>query len=81
MAISILFNQINVAGQQRNGTVSVGEVLQSGWSAHAKQNLGQGMLSGINNTAGFFSNIIDPDVIDSPILDNDAPMAAQGQAV
>lgn len=81
MAISILFNQINVAGQETNASVAVGEVLQNGWSAHGKQTSGQGTIIGVNNTVSFFNNTIDNDVIDSPIYDNDKPIAAQNQSV
>lgn len=81
MAISIVFNSINVAGQKTNATVSVGEVMQSGWSAHAKQNIGQGILFGINNTGTFASNIIDNDAVDAPIYDHDVTGSNQSQAV
>lgn len=81
MAISILFNMINVGAQQRNGTVSVGEIIQSGWTAHAKQNQGQAGIFGISSTVNFGSIIIDNDLIDSPIFDNDATPSAQAQAL
>lgn len=81
MSINIGFNSINVNGQNRNGAVSIGETIQSGWSAHAKQNIGQGVFFGINNTFGFVSNIVDPDAIDAPIMDNDVPASAQGQSL
>ncbi|MFC5451068.1 hypothetical protein [Paenibacillus aestuarii] len=81
MALSILFNMINVAGQQRNGTVSVGEIVQSGWSAHEKQNIGQGMLFGVNNSLGIITNIMDNDLIDSPIVDDDGTITNQGQSL
>jgi hypothetical protein len=81
MAVSILFNMINVLEQTTNSAVSVGEVVQSGWSAHRKQNEGQGAIVGIANTLSFFSNISDNDFIDAPISDNDITPTAQGQAL
>ncbi len=71
MAVSIVFNAINVAGQKTNSTISIGEVLQNTWSAHAKLNIGQGIQFGINNTILFVSTIVDPEVVDAPIVDND----------
>lgn len=81
MAISIVFNQINMNGQDTNSTVSVGEVLQSGWSSHSKQNAGQVSGTGINNTINFFSSIIDNDFVDAPIHDQDVTGSNQGQAL
>jgi hypothetical protein len=81
MAVSILFNMINVLNQTTNSAISVGEIVQSGWNAHRKQNEGQGAIVGIANTLSFFSNISDNDFIDAPISDNDITPTAQGQAL
>jgi hypothetical protein len=81
MAVSIFFNMINVLNITTSSAVSVGEVVQSGWSAHRKQNEGQGAIVGIANTVSFFSIINDNDIIDAPIADNDITPTAQGQAL
>jgi hypothetical protein len=81
MAVSIFFNMINVLDQTTNSTISVGEIVQSGWAAHRKQNEGQGAIVGIANTVFFFSNIIDNDFIDAPVTENDITPTAQGQAL
>ena len=71
MAFPIVFNSIIVTGQETNGTVSIGENQQDGWSAHAKQNVGAGMFFGINNTPFPVTYIFDSDMIDAPMSDND----------
>lgn len=81
MAISIIFNMINVNTPQTNGAIAVGENLLAQWSANAKLNSGMGFLFGINTTFNSFDSIIDTDVIDSPILDNDLSVSGQAQAL
>lgn len=81
MAFPIIFNAIIVNGQETNGTVSIGENQQDGWSAHAKQNIGIGMLFGLNNTLNILNIINDNDIIDAPISDNDIVPSAQAQVL
>lgn len=81
MAFPIIFNMINVNGQNGNGLVSIGQNQQNGWAAHSKQNMGVSMLWGVNYTVNNWSYILDNDVIDSPITDNGVPISAQVDAI
>jgi hypothetical protein len=81
MAFPIIFNMINVNGQNGNGVVAVGENQQNGWAAHSKQNMGVSMLFGVNYTLNNLTYIMDNDYIDAPITDNGMPISAQGQAI
>ncbi|HEX7057929.1 MAG TPA: hypothetical protein VF260_12150 [Bacilli bacterium] len=81
MAVTVTFVSINVNNLNREGTVAVGEVNQAGWSAHGKNNFGNGFY--IGNTLAFANvqSIVDVDLIDSPINDSDNLPSAQNQAV
>lgn len=79
LSVNISFGSINVNAQNTNSTVSIGEASQAGWSAHSKNNFGNGMLFGWNNSFNMINNIFDNDVIDSPIIDDDAVGSAQNQ--
>lgn len=79
MAVNISFMSLNINAQYRNTTVSVGEAMQSAWSAHAKRNYGNGMLFGWNNSVNMVNGIMDNDPIDAPIVDSDALRSAQNQ--
>lgn len=81
MAISIVFNSINTNTLHRNGSVAVGENVQSGWSSHQKQDIAQFGGYGINFVTTSVNTVIDNDVIDTPINDNDITTSAQGQAI
>jgi ABC-type branched-subunit amino acid transport system ATPase component len=81
VAISIIFNAINVNGQETNGTVSIGEVSQSAWSAHSKQNMGIAMTFGLTWTIRDVSVIFDRDVIDMPVNNTEVPITSQVQGV
>lgn len=81
MSFPIIFNSIIVNGQETNSTVSVGQNQQDGWAAHCKQNVGVGMLFGLNNTINTLNVINDCDLLDAPISDNDIIPSAQGQAL
>ncbi len=81
MSVNISFGTINVNAQDTNATVSIGENSQGGWSAHSKNNFGNGMLFGINNSANMINNIFDNDAVDSPITDNDGIQPNQNQSL
>lgn len=81
MAISIIFNMINVNTPQTNGAIAIGENLMAQWSANAKLNSGMGFLFGINYTLNAFDGIMDSDIVDAPIFDNDFSAAGQAQAL
>ncbi|MFC7391755.1 hypothetical protein [Scopulibacillus cellulosilyticus] len=81
MAVNINFGAINVNAQTRDGTVSVGENNQTGWSNHGKNNYGNGLLLGINFFANNLSNIIDNDVVDVPVNDQDGIPSNQNQTL
>lgn len=81
VAIAINFAAINVNAMNRDATIAIGENNQAGWSAHNKSNFGNGLFFGINFTANQLNNILDNDVVDSPINDMDGIPSAQNQSL
>ncbi|MBM7643861.1 hypothetical protein JOD45_000052 [Scopulibacillus daqui] len=81
MAVNINFGAINVNAMTRDGTVSVGENNQTGWSAHGKQNIGNGFFYGMNFTTNSMNNIIDNDIVDDPVNDQDGIPSNQNQTL
>lgn len=79
MAIAINFVTINVNSLNRDATVAVGENNQPGWSTHGKAIFGNCQVFGISFTSNILTNVIDNDVIDSPINDQDNTPSAQNQ--
>lgn len=71
MAVSILFNAINVVSMLSNSVVAVGENMQAGWDSHSKANTGNGSFNGLGFNTANLVTIIDPDIIDTPINDQD----------
>ncbi|WP_085524354.1 spore germination protein [Tuberibacillus sp. Marseille-P3662] len=80
MAVPISFNSINVNTLDTDSSISVGENQQNNWSAHSKNNFGNGMFFGWNVTSNSVNNVYDPDVADIPIHDGDVVSSSQGQA-
>ncbi|NSL50923.1 hypothetical protein [Calidifontibacillus erzurumensis] len=81
MAISINFVSIIINSQDTNATVSMGEVTQSGWNSHQKQNLGNGIYYGNTASPNNVINILDNDFIDMPVHDNDLVPTNQNQSL
>jgi hypothetical protein len=81
VAISILFNAINVVTVQSHSIVTVGENEQGGWDNHFKSNIGSGSFNGFSIISANFATIIDPDFVDAPINDQDIKPSAQIQQV
>jgi hypothetical protein len=81
VAVAINFIAINVNTQNRDSTISIGEVVQSGWAAHGKNNFGTGNLFGISSVVNVMNNIMDNDVIDSPTFDLQNVPTAQNQQI
>jgi len=81
VAISINFAAINVNSLNRGASVSIGENNQPGWTAHGKNNLGNGNFFGIIFSANQINIILDNDVIDMPINDQDGVPGVQNQSV
>ncbi len=79
MSVNITFAAININAQDTDASLSVGENSQVAWSAHAKNNFGNGMLFGVNNTVNFLNNLYDLDGVDAPITDMDFVQANQNQ--
>ncbi|UUZ86312.1 hypothetical protein LJK88_24665 [Paenibacillus sp. P26] len=79
MAVVVNFIAINVNTQNRDSTISIGEVVQSGWASHGKNNFGNGNMFGISAAANILNNIIDNDLVDSPIFDLQNAPTAQNQ--
>lgn len=81
MAVSILFNAINVITVQSHSLVTVGENQQGSWDNHSKSNIGSGSFNGFSITSANFATIIDPDIVDAPINDQDIKPDTQIQQV
>lgn len=72
MAVLINFGVIKIAAQTNNAGVWFGQNIQNGWDAHAITKLAAGFNMGdFNVLPSFISIYIDPDLIDSPIADQD----------
>jgi hypothetical protein len=80
MVINIGFAAINVNGQRRNASITVGENSQGAWSAHEKKNYGYGILFGVNTQVNILNTISDLDGVDAPIKDNDFVQSNQNQS-
>lgn len=79
LAVYINLIAINVNAQDKNATVSIGEVSQAGWTSHNKNNFGNGMFFGISAAPNNWVFIMDNDVLDMPVNDNDNVPSAQNQ--
>ena len=80
MAVNINFAAINVNAINRDSAVAIGENNQPGWTAHSKNNYGDGLLFGIN-MINQMTSIIDNDVIDTPVNDQDGVPGNQNQTL
>jgi hypothetical protein len=81
MAIAINFVAINVNSVNRDGTISVGENNQPGWSTHGKTMFGNCQVFGVSLATNIINNMFDSDFLDSPINDQDIIPSAQSQTV
>ncbi|WP_248924619.1 hypothetical protein [Paenibacillus hamazuiensis] len=79
MALAINFVAINVNSINRDATLAVGENNQPGWSTHGKTMFGNMQSFGLSFVTNIVNNMIDSDVVDSPIVDNDSIPSAQNQ--
>lgn len=80
MSVNISIGAINVNSINTNGAVSSGETEQAGWSAHSKNNYGNGQYIGLSYTSSI-NNLLDNDLIDAPIADNDGIPSGQNQTL
>ncbi len=71
MAISIVFNMINVNSINTDAAISIGENNLGGWDTHSKNNYGNGSFYGNTFNTVNFNLLSDHDLIDSPINDQD----------
>ncbi|MEV2420721.1 hypothetical protein ABNC98_17135 [Paenibacillus larvae] len=67
LAVFISLRQINVDTLSKGCTISIGKVVQTGWTQTSKVNMGNGQLFGTNLEWGFVNNLTDADVMDLPI--------------
>lgn len=79
MALSINFVSINVNAVNREGMISIGENNQPGWSAHGKTMFGNCQVIGMSLIANVVNNMMDSDILDSPIEDQDMLPTMQSQ--
>lgn len=79
MPIPIVFGSINVNTLDTNSSVTLGQNSMSNWSAHAKNNFGNGMLFGLAWTTGQLNYMFDNDGVDTPITDPDRSFTGQNQ--
>ncbi|WEG14104.1 hypothetical protein PU629_06980 [Pullulanibacillus sp. KACC 23026] len=80
MSVNISIGAINVNAVFRNGAVTSGESNMGGWSTHSKQNFANGQYIGLSYTSSI-NNVLDSDLIDSPISDNDGIPSNQNQSL
>jgi len=72
VAVFIGFGGIKIAAQSNNAGVWFGQNIQNGWDAHSVTKMASAFNMGdFNILPSFISIYLDPDVIDSPILDQD----------
>jgi hypothetical protein len=72
MAVFINFGGIKIAAQSNNAGVWFGQNIQNGWDAHAVTKVASAFNMGDFNILPTFLGVyIDPDLIDSPIADQD----------
>jgi hypothetical protein len=72
MAVFIGFGGMKIAAQTNNAGVWFGQNIQNGWDAHSVTKVVSGFSMGdFNILPTFLSLYIDPDVVDSPVLDQD----------
>lgn len=72
MAVFIGFGGIKIAAQSNNAGVWFGQNIQNGWDAHSVTKMASAFNMGdFNVLPSFISVYLDPDFIDSPILDQD----------
>lgn len=72
MAVFINFGGVKIAAQSNNAGVWFGQNIQNGWDAHSVTKMAAGFNMGdFSYLPTLFGLYIDPDVIDSPIADQD----------
>lgn len=72
MAVWVNLGSIKVGGITNDSGIFIGENMQNGWDSHSKGNSGIGEISGDHNWLTVYMALLnDPDIIDSPIFDND----------
>lgn len=72
MAVFIGFGGIKIAAQSNNAGVWFGQNIQNGWDAHSVTKMANAFTMGDFNVIPTFIGLyVDPDFIDSPILDQD----------
>ncbi|TCP28903.1 hypothetical protein EV207_11425 [Scopulibacillus darangshiensis] len=81
MSVNITFGAINSNNMTTDCSIAIGENNQVGWSAHGKFNYANGWLYGVSVNSGIFNNMIDNDVVDTPIMDNDGIPSSQAQGL
>jgi len=72
VAVFINFGGIKIAAQSNNAGVWFGQNIQNGWDAHSVTKLASAYNMGdFNLLSTMFGLYVDPDFIDSPVLDQD----------
>lgn len=67
MPVSVVFNQIAVNAINDNSTIATGQNNQSDWSWQGKNNYSAGLPIGFVIAINNFNNLIDNDVVDTPV--------------
>lgn len=69
----IIFNCIAVNGMQSNAAVMIGDNVATAWDSPSKNQMSQGLIFGAANAFPANFNLInDNDLVDIPIVDNNA---------
>jgi hypothetical protein len=80
MAGGIIFNSININGQETNTGVFVGENAANNWESHNKNQTSLGFIFGSYLTFPYNYNFIsDNDFVDTPINDQDYEISNTAQ--
>ncbi|TCP27806.1 hypothetical protein EV207_11733 [Scopulibacillus darangshiensis] len=79
--LNVAFGAVNSKNMTTTCSIVFGENNQVGWSAHGKFNYANGWLYGVSLNTGVFNNMIDNDVIDTPIQDDDGVPSSQTQGL
>lgn len=79
VSVVVSLGGIKVGSLANDCGIFIGENMQHGWDSHAKGNTGVGMIAGDYNVLAVYLALLnDPDIIDSPIFDNDVKSPALG---
>lgn len=81
MAVTITFVALNVNNNNRDSSISIGEVAQPNWAAHGKSSGALNNFLGASLVLNNVNNVLDTDVTDTPVVDIGIAPTLQNQQV